>query len=52
MLRKPKEPVSLRLSKTDDTKLNRLREPQADTICVTSVSKCFVKQALAKLAKP
>jgi stalled ribosome rescue protein Dom34 len=37
MLRKTKGSVSLRLSKTDYSKLNRLRGPQADTSCVTSV---------------
>jgi hypothetical protein len=39
MLRKTKGYVSLRLSKTDYSKLNRLRGPQADTSCVTSVTK-------------
>jgi hypothetical protein len=39
MLRKTKGSVSLRLSKTDYSKLNRLRGPQADTTCVTSVIK-------------
>jgi hypothetical protein len=39
MLSKTKGCVSLRLSKTDYTKVNRLRGPQADTTCVTSVIK-------------
>jgi hypothetical protein len=38
MLRKTKGSVSLRPSKTDYTKLKRLREPQADTTCVTPVT--------------
>jgi hypothetical protein len=38
MLSKTKGCVSLRLSKTDYTKVNRLRGPQADTTCVTTVT--------------
>jgi hypothetical protein len=57
MLRKTKGYVSLRLSKTDYSKLNRLRGPQADTSCVTSDSnyvKPYVSMFLcgSKIATP